>query len=192
MGHQDDGEDFAAFVAQAWPGLVRTALLLTGDRTRAEDLAQEALVRTHRRWRSVRRSEAPTAYVRTAMVNLHRSWWRRRARREVLVDSTPDRATSAGDWGVPTETDEVLAAALATLPPRMRATLVLRFYEDLSEHQTAQTLGCAVGTVKSQTARGLERLRDALAAAGHESSPTDPTGEPAEPAAAADTTRSAR
>ena len=152
-----DGEDFATFVARAWPGLVRTALLLTGDRARAEDLAQEALVRTHRRWRSVRRSDAPTAYVRAAMVNLHRSWWRRRARREVLVDATPDRASGTGDWGVPTETDEVLAAALATLPPRMRATLVLRFYEDLSEHQTAQTLGCAVGTVKSQTARGLER-----------------------------------
>ena len=97
--------------------------------------------------------------------------WRRRARREVLVDSPPDRASATGDWGVPTETDEVLAAALATLPPRMRATLVLRFYEDLSEHQTAQTLGCAVGTVKSQTARGLDRLRDALAAAGHDSSP---------------------
>ena len=170
MRAEADDEEFGVFVAQAWPGLVRTALLLTGDRTRAEDLAQEALVRTHRRWRAVRRSDAPTAYVRAAMVNLHRSWWRRRARREVLVDSPPDRASAAGDWGVPTETDEVLAAALATLPPRMRATLVLRFYEDLSERQVADALGCAVGTVKSQTSRGLGQLRAALADAGHDGS----------------------
>lgn len=195
MRAEGGGEDFGAFVARAWPGLVRTAVLLAGDRTRGEDLAQEALVRTHRHWRSVRRSDAPEAYVRAAMVNLQRSWWRRRARQEVLVDATPERASRPGDWGVPTETDEVLAAALATLPPRMRATLVLRFYEDLSEHQTAQTLGCAVGTVKSQTARGLERLRDALATASHERSPqpsAQHSGHPGRPDRPAETTRSPR
>lgn len=165
MGHD---EDFGAFVARAWPGLVRTAVLLTGDVTRAEDLAQEALVRTHRRWRSVRRQDAPEAYVRVAMVNLQRSWWRRRAHREVLVDAVPDRAAPPGGFGTTSDPDEVLAAALATLPPRMRATLVLRFYEDLSERQVADALGCAVGTVKSQTSRGLGQLRAALADAGHD------------------------
>ena len=156
-------QDFTAFVAGAWPALVRTALLLTGDLTRAEDLAQTALVRTHRRWSAVRRQDRADVYVRRVMLNLHRSWWRRHRGREYLMAEPPDRPASTGwpgdDAG---DRDTALAAALAGLPIRMRATLVLRFYDDLSEQQTAEILGCSVGTVKSQTSRGLDRLRHTL------------------------------
>lgn len=161
--------EFTSFVAAAWPGLVRTALLLTGDLARAEDLAQGALVRTHRRWSSLRRKDRPDVYVRRVMLNLHRSWWRRHRGREHLMAEPPDRSTGAGWPGSDADDrDAALAEALAGLPTRMRATLVLRFYDDLSEQQTAEILGCSVGTVKSQTSRGLDRLRQALAATGTE------------------------
>src|SRR4249919_2902856 len=94
MGSAD--EDFAAFVAGAWPGLVRTAFLLTGDHARAEDLAQTALVRTHRRWRSIRRQDRPEVYVRRTMLNLHRSWWRHHRGREQLVAEVPETSAGSG------------------------------------------------------------------------------------------------
>jgi len=157
-------EDFVAFVAAAWPRLVRTAFLLTGDHAGAEDLAQSALVRAHRRWRSIRRQDRPEVYVRRVMVNLHRSWWRRHRGRERLVAQVPETAAGShpGDDTGQQGRELALAGALADLPPRMRATLVLRFYEDLTEQQAADVLGCSVGTVKTQTSRGLARLRRAL------------------------------
>ena len=167
-------EDFVAFVAGAWPRLVRTAFLLTGDHAQAEDLAQTALVRAHRRWRSIRRQDRPEVYVRRVMLNLHRSWWRRHRGREHLVAQVAEPAADGapGDDSARQDRELALARALADLPPRMRATLVLRFYEDLTERQAANVLGCSVGTVKSQTSRGLTRLRRAL-------DPAEGTADPA-------------
>ncbi|MGK5677707.1 SigE family RNA polymerase sigma factor [Actinoplanes sp. URMC 104] len=155
----DDG--FRAFVEQQWGPLVRLAYLLTGDRGHAEDLVQAALEKTHRRWSRVAAMEAPVAYVRRAMVNTATSWRRRRRVSEVplLTSDSP-----APDPYGPVEHRRQVVAALRTLPPRMRAVLVLRYFADLSEPEVAEALGCSVGTVKSQASRGLERLRAHLTA----------------------------
>jgi DNA-directed RNA polymerase specialized sigma24 family protein len=128
---------FAAFVSARSPALLRTAYLLTGDRGHAEDLLQTALLKTFRHWDRIRHQDRPEAFVRKVMVNSQRMVWRRRAVLEHVAI-----------WQV-----------LARLPPRMRAVLVLRYWEDLSEKETAEVLGCSVGTVKSQASRGLTRLR---------------------------------
>ncbi|MFF5078714.1 SigE family RNA polymerase sigma factor [Actinoplanes sp. NPDC000266] len=149
-------EEFRAFVEREWGPLLRTAYLLTGDRGHAEDLVQSALEKTHRRWGRVSRMEAPLAYVRKAMVNTAVSWRRRRRVSEVplLLSDAPAR----DPYGPLDQRHEVITA-LRGLPPRMRAVLVLRYFADLSEAETAATLGCSVGSVKSQASRGLERLR---------------------------------
>jgi RNA polymerase sigma-70 factor (sigma-E family) len=152
---------FQAFVALRSADLLRTATLLTGDRGHAEDVLQTALVKAYRRWGSIE-AEDPYAYVRRVVVTTAAGWRRLRATQEIV--SLP-----AHDAAAPDDTDalaerERMAAALATLPPRMRAVLVLRYTEDLSEAATAQALGCSVSTVKSQTVRGLARLRALLSA----------------------------
>jgi RNA polymerase sigma-70 factor (sigma-E family) len=152
--------DFRDYVVARTPALLRTAYLLTGDRDDAEDLLQEALFRLSRAWRRVSESMSLDAYVRRTMVNLCTSRWRRRRVRTVTVAAVPER-WRADDADRFSDRDEIWRA-LATVPPRMRAVLVLRFYEDLSEVDTAAVLGCAVGTIKSQTARGLVKLRNAL------------------------------
>jgi RNA polymerase sigma-70 factor (sigma-E family) len=152
--------DFRDYVVARTPALLRTAYLLTGDRDDAEDLLQEALFRLSRAWRRVSESMSLDAYVRTTMVNLWTSRWRRRRVRTVTVATVPEHG-GADDADRVSDRDEIWRA-LATVPPRMRAVLVLRFYEDLSEADTAAVLGCAVGTIKSQTARGLDKLRNAL------------------------------
>jgi RNA polymerase sigma-70 factor (sigma-E family) len=144
---------FDAFARGRMRELLRFAHVLTGDPHRAADLVQDALERTLLAWSRVERKDDPEAYVRRAIVNRHISMWRR-TRRERLVAETPEGRYD--DQGGP---DEQLWAALATLPPRQRAVLVLRFYEDLSEADTAATLGCSVGTVKSQSHKALARLR---------------------------------
>lgn len=155
---------FEAFVAGRGPALQRTAFLLTGDWALAEDLLQTALSRVYPRWGRIVR-EDPEAYVRKAMVNTWSSWWRRKWRGEVptgeLVDANgPDPYADA-------DRRAAVAAALASLPPRQRAVIVLRFHEDLTEAQTAGVLGVSVGTVKSQTAKALATLRgDPVAADG--------------------------
>lgn len=136
---------------------MRLAYVLTGSHSSAEDLVQAALVKTAVRWRRVVADGDPEAYVRRVLLNQHITWWRRVGRRETPVAAVPDRAD-------PRRPDEQvgrldLAAALAKLGPRQRAVIVLRFYADMSEAQTAEALGCAVGTVKSQTADALARLR---------------------------------
>jgi RNA polymerase sigma-70 factor (sigma-E family) len=148
---------FQEFVEVRYTDLLRTAYLLTGSRDAAEDLVQAALVTTMRHWRAV---ADPMAYVRRAMVNHRTSLWRRIGSRELLTDAPPDRTTPDGT-SVRAERDELLTA-LGQLPARMRAVLVLRYWEDMSEEETAQVLGCSVGTVKSQASRGLGRLRDVL------------------------------
>jgi len=151
-----DQAGFRAFVEARWPALVRFAYSLTTDRADAEDVVQLALERCWRRWRHVR-MEGAEAYVRTAIARLVISRWRRRRLEEAPLEGA-DQAVGAG----PEETvvlHDVLWRELAELPPRMRAVVVLRFVEDLSEAQTAALLGCSVGTVKSQASRALARLR---------------------------------
>lgn len=152
----DPFEGFREFVASRGPALSRTAFLLTGSHHAAEELLQGALAKAATRWRQLSVDGSPEAYVRRIMVNDRTSWWRRR-RREVQVSDVPEHAAPDRAGLVPERL--ALAAALATLPPRQRAVVVLRFYEDLSVHETAAALGCSTGTVKSQTADALARLR---------------------------------
>ncbi|GIF71477.1 SigE family RNA polymerase sigma factor [Asanoa siamensis] len=154
------GDDFQLFVREQWPRLLRTAYLLTGDRGTAEDLVQSALEKTHRRWSQVLRKDSPEVYVRRAMVNTAASWWRRR--RPIEVPLLASDATAGPDAYLQIEQRQQLLVALRRLPPRTQAVLVLRYFEDLSEAETARILGCSVGSVKSQASRGLARLRTDL------------------------------
>jgi RNA polymerase sigma-70 factor (sigma-E family) len=152
--------DFETFVAQRSTHLLRTAYLLTGDRGHAEDLLQTALIKTYRHWDRIVLRENPTAFVRRVLVTTHASW-RRRMRVSEFVSATPllrgeVPAVDVGDR-------HAMTAALLQLPPRMRAVLVLRYWEDLSEAGTAEVLGCSVNTVRTHTARGLARLRSQFA-----------------------------
>jgi RNA polymerase sigma-70 factor (sigma-E family) len=158
---QRDETGFEEFVAARSADLLRTAILLTRDRGHAEDLLQTALVKAYRRWNRIS-GEDPYPYVRRILVTSAASWWRLRTTQEIV--SLP-----AYDAGYADETDRVaererMTDALAELPPRMRAVLVLRYTEDLSEAATAELLGCSVSTVRSQTVRGLARLRALLGA----------------------------
>lgn len=160
MTGADDGS-FEAFVADRSTTLLRTAYLLTGDRGHAEDLLQTALIKTYRHWGRLTNREDPTAFVRRVLVTTHASW-RRRLRVSEFVSATPllqGESEPAFDTG---DRDQMVAA-LAQLPPRMRAVLVLRYWEDLSEAGTAEVLGCSVNPVKTHTTRGLARLRGQLA-----------------------------
>ena len=156
----DRYEGFREFVQSRGSALSRTAYLLTGDHQLAEDLVQQALAKTAAHWRRVVAGGNPEGYVRRAMVNERTSRWRRRRYTEVSADA----ATAKGAAAVADDSETVvrriaLARALATLPARQRAVVVLRYFEDLTEAQTAETLGCSVGTVKSQAHDALARLR---------------------------------
>ena len=152
-------EDFRGFFAQHYERLCRLGFLLTGDPAQAEELAQDALVRTWRRWRLAGKPDNPEAYARKVLVNRHRSLLRR-----ALVEARyryRDRPT-VGSSDEHREDAIVLWAATRRLPPRQQAVLVLRYYEDLSEAEIARVLGIPVGTVKTLTRRGLARLRRSL------------------------------
>ncbi|MFF0314890.1 SigE family RNA polymerase sigma factor [Micromonospora sp. NPDC005252] len=157
MSRDEDDEQFRLFVQRQWGPLLRTAYLLTGDRGTAEDLAQSALEKTHRRWGRVLRRDAPEVYVRRVMVNTAISWRRRRRPLEVPL-LTSDSAPTP-DAYAQVEERQLLLTALRRLPPRTQAVLVLRYFEDLSEADTAKVLGCSIGSVKSQASRGLARMR---------------------------------
>ncbi len=172
--------DFQEFVTTRWPALLRTAYLLTGDHGHAEDLLQTALVRMHRYWRKIQRDGgSPEAYTRKILVNLNTDRWRRGWHREQphaeITDATTGR--TAADAYASTDTRDELWRAVLALPPRMRAVLVLRYFEDLTEAEAADVLCCSTGTVKSQTSRGLARLRTAFENAALEGavSPSAPT-----------------
>lgn len=150
---------FDEFMAARWGPLFRTAYLLTGDRHQAEDLLQDALARTCARWSSIRDKGAADAYVRQAMVRQMTRTWPRRGR-EVPTEELPDAGHAGGLDVRATHLD--LWAEVRRLPPRMRATIVLRYAEDLTAEATAEALGCSVGSVKSQTHHALKRLRAAL------------------------------
>jgi RNA polymerase sigma-70 factor (sigma-E family) len=150
---------FSEFMAARWAPLYRTAYLLTGRREEAEDLLQAALARTCVRWDRIHDKRAADAYVRKAMVNQMKRQWRTRGR-EVPTDELPDVGHAGG---LDVRADHLdLWTEIRKLPPRMRATLVLRYVQDLSEADTAAELGCSVGSVKSQTHHALKRLRTAL------------------------------
>ena len=157
MGGEFD-EEFTEFVRRWSPALLRVAFLLTSDRHEAEDLLQTALLKTSRHWSRLADREAAYPYVRRVLVTTHTSWRRRRRVHEVLIDRVPEQPS-----GEPTAIEAGRALqALEQLPPRMRAVVVLRCYEGLSEAETAEALGCSVGSVKSQASRGLARLRELL------------------------------
>jgi RNA polymerase sigma-70 factor (sigma-E family) len=147
--------DFGAYVRERRPALIRFALALTSNASDAEDLVQTALTRTALRWKSVRNRDNPDAYVKQAIVRQHINHWRRWTSRELPTGTMPERPSAPVD----VETREVVWSALAGLPPRQRAVIVLRYYEDLSEAQIAQTLGCSQGTVKSQASKAMRHLR---------------------------------
>ena len=162
---REDAEDFRKFTAARSAALLRTAYLLTGDRGHAEDLVQSALTKAYRHWGTVRRSGVPEAYVRRILVNERNSRWRRdRSRTREVVGEVPDRP--GGDETQAYADRDEMWRALQAMPPRTRSVLVLRYWEDLSEAQTADLLGCTVGTVKSQASRGLRKLAEVLSGDG--------------------------
>ena len=149
--------DFEEYVATAWPRLLRSAWLLTGDWHRAEDLVQTVLARAYGRWPKLR-DGAPDAYLRTMLATTYLTWWRRRWRGEIPVERLPEASSESEDLDL----RHTVRAALARLPRRQRAVLMLRYHGDLTEAATAEALGLSVGTVKSYTARALATLRSHL------------------------------
>lgn len=153
----DRDEEFSSYMAARQPALLRTAYLLAGDRAGAEDLVQSALAKLYLSWDKVQNRESLDGYVRRIMVNEHNSLWRRAwKRRELATDTMPERpVTDVYDDGQ----GAALWEFVQTLPPKQRSVIVLRYYEDLSEAETAAILGVSVGTVKSQASRALAGLR---------------------------------
>lgn len=151
--------DFTEFMGHSWARLYRTAMLLTGNHARAEDLAQEALARTYAKWSRLRDFEAAGAYAYRTLVNASISQVRRRGwTAEITTASPPDRpAAEPQSLGVD------VMAALGELAPRQRACVVLRYFLELPVSETAALLECSEGTVKSQTSDALRRLRVVLA-----------------------------
>ena len=159
---QRDEQEFAEYFAARRDAVRRTAYLMCGDWHRADDLAQTAFVALHRRWHKIRDREALDAYVRRTVVRAVIDESRRPWRRERFTDQLPDTPTVATDVGDAIATRHVLLDGLRKVPPRQRAVLVLRFLEGLDVAAAAKVLRCTEGTVKSQTARGLETLRTEL------------------------------
>ncbi|WP_083460173.1 SigE family RNA polymerase sigma factor [Jiangella muralis] len=161
VGRSETGEatvEFEDFVRASLPGLLRYGHALTGSPHDGADLVQTVLEKVGSRWgKLLRQGVDPQAYIRRSMANAHVSRWRRR-RREVLVDELPERAATPADR----LDGEPVWQALAQLPPRQRAVLVLRYYEDFSEAQIAAALGISAGTVKSQASKALAKLRTSL------------------------------
>ncbi|TDC48495.1 SigE family RNA polymerase sigma factor [Jiangella ureilytica] len=152
--------DFEEFVRASLPGLLRYGHALTGSPHDAADLVQTALEKVGSHWAKIMRQNTdPQAYVRRSMANAHVSRWRRR-RREVLVEQFPERVAFQPDR----LDGEPMWQALSELPPRQRAVLVLRYYEDLSEAEIAEALGISQGTVKSQASKALAKLRASVSA----------------------------
>ena len=157
--------DFDRFVAETAEPLLRSAYLITWDFAEAEDLVQECLFKVARRWPRVRNMERPVVYARTVLIHLALDEEKRRSQRRSelgpeatrLLEAHHDDAAARSLGPVETSTD--LLGVLRELPPRQRAALVLRYFDDLSEAEVADVMGCSVGTVKSTTSRALGRLR---------------------------------
>ena len=150
------GEDFSAFAVSRWPGLVRLAFGLTGDRWAAEDVAQVTLARAYVAWRRVSRADDPDAYLRRILVNASN----RRFRRRRVPEQPGDPPETAVDGPADLVGERAaLLAALRQLPARQRAVVVLRYWEDQTDAQIAAALGCSPVTVRSQLSRALAKLR---------------------------------
>lgn len=161
MRERDD--TFVQFVHARSPALMRTAYLLTGDAELARDLLQTALTNMYVAWPRIQSTEALDAYARTSMTRTLISWRRYRGRRPEIVHSEIADRSAVHDST--TDDREEILSCLRRLPPRQRAVIVLRYYEELSEQETASALGCSVGTVKSQASRGLARLKQMMTTA---------------------------
>jgi RNA polymerase sigma-70 factor (sigma-E family) len=151
----DTAEDFRGFVIARQRSLLRTAWLLTGDWALAEDLVQTALLRAWPHWGRVRGGGREDAYVRRVMVNKSLDWRRRWWRKEIPTEVVPERPVA----DEPFELRHVVVTAVLSLPPGQRAVVVLRYFDDLSEADVADAMGCSVGTVKSQASKALASLR---------------------------------
>ena len=163
--------DFDGFVAARSAALFRGALVLTGNRDAAEDLVQETLERACRKWRAISAKDAPDAYVRRIMVNLANDRWRRFRR---TVPDSGDRVAPGDEYGQVDSRDQ-LVRALQQLPMRMRTVVVLRYFHDLSDTEIAVDLDISPSTVRSQLARGIEKLRSQFPALSGPS-PRQPQG----------------
>ena len=152
------GAEFDEFVRARTTGLLRVAFLLTGDRHAAEDLVQEVLEQMYVRWPRI--ESAPDAYARRALVNRSTNRWRRRGRRPELPLADHDVAIRDHSDGVASR--DAVVSALKMLPPRQRAAVVLRYLDDLPIADVARAMDCSEGSVKSNTSRGLDRLRELL------------------------------
>ena len=160
-------EEFAEFAEATSPRLRRMTFLLCGDWHTAEDLTQTALAKVFVSWRKIRRQDAVHAYATRTLVNTYLAHKRLKSNGEVLSGWLPEPAVESPA----PETRMVVLEALATLPPRSRAVVVLRYWSDLSVDQAAAVLGCSPGNVKSQSARALDKLRAVLGDAMTESGP---------------------
>jgi RNA polymerase sigma-70 factor (sigma-E family) len=158
-----DEVGFASFVRANTPALLRTAYLLTGNGQVAEELVQDTLVRLYPKWHLVEAADLPLAYVRRALANGYVNQRRRAVRREFAYADVPEHVDQHDATNQLADRDQIWAG-LRDLPERQRAALVLRYFEDLSDEATAETLGCRVGTVRSLISRGLATLRVQMAA----------------------------
>jgi RNA polymerase sigma-70 factor (sigma-E family) len=149
---------FGEYVRSRGASLLRAAHALTGNRDDAEDLVQATLVKAYQSWDSVADPTAVDTYVRRVMINTHISVWRRRRVDEYPTDQVPDSATA--DETDDSDLQDLVQRALDRLPRRMRAAVVLRYYDDMSEPEVAAALGVSVGTVKSTVARAVAKLRE--------------------------------
>jgi RNA polymerase sigma-70 factor (sigma-E family) len=155
-----EDEEFRDFMRGRWPAMLRLAYGLTGDRGHAEDVAQAAFARAYASWGRVRRTGDPDAYVRRILINENLRRFRKHRVAEDLPGVLPEPAApAAGDAAGEWEERAALLAALRDLPPRQRAVVVLRYWLDMSEAETAAALNCSAGTVKSQASRALATLR---------------------------------
>jgi RNA polymerase sigma-70 factor (sigma-E family) len=157
-----DSEEFCDFVAARSGTLFQVAYLLLGDHQLAQDLVQESLAKTYVAWPRLREVANAEAYTRKVIATTAISWRRRRSFHERPVEHLPEPA--GDDVATTVVVHEALWAALLALPPRQRTAIVLRHYVDLSEAQTAETMGCSVGAVKSSTSTGLRTLRQRVGA----------------------------
>ncbi|MGI5177036.1 SigE family RNA polymerase sigma factor [Dactylosporangium sp. CA-152071] len=155
---ENDDDRFVSFMHASAARLYRVAYLLAGDAAQAEELTQQALVRTYTAWSRVDGDDA-YGYARRILVNLHNDWWRRRFLRERPTPDVPEPRRAEQDPADGVVVRDGVARALQTLSRRERAVIVCRYYLDLTEQQTADELGVALGTVKSTNARALRKLR---------------------------------
>jgi RNA polymerase sigma-70 factor (sigma-E family) len=151
-------EEFREYVVARGSALLHAAYQLTGHPSDAEDLLQAALVKTYLAWDRIEDRGALDGYVRRAMVNINISWWRRRKLEEYPSENLPEPVLTGGHGYLPEQVEQ----ALDRLPTRMRAAVVLRYYEDMTEPEIAKVLGISVGTVKSTVSRAMAKLRGDL------------------------------